>query len=425
MILAPIILGHCETEHIATCCQVLDLIRILVNSHMRPVAKGLTCTDNKVFSYRSLSIGGIANTGELNSCTLSRNGIGVTLNERYGLDSIDIFLVISHPSNSELCIQGSGRSSLIKDFHILAVIRNGCAVIVSCLTVVEERNIYVLFGRNNQRGATGLLCTLRSLCGRISCIANLDSVRECIRTEFTCVGLQRRSISGLNNYCIIVNVLGACSYSRIFTNAPSLTQDMLSGERDADGVIGKRPSEYILTALISRYFQVVFSIVCYACHTGIVTVQTKSAFVLLGQPALSITQNANDLELIVTGSELNLKRTGLAVFCHIEGIKVPSLTGHIPLTCNIIYRSRRSRNLFLGSVPCTFIFTFIILATGNKVRFGLIPYQVNSLFCTLRISIVEDDAGIVVLKGIGIYVKSVNLIVGLGHCLTGPCSLAG
>ena len=331
----------------------------------------------------------------------------MTLLKRDRLGCIHIFLFFLHPKNFECAFQSCSRSCLIKDFHILAIIKRSCACGIICrLTVVVHFNLYILLSGYNERSATALLGALRVFCRRISVIAYLNCVRESNTAEGACILFQRSTINALNIDSIVVCINSTCSNSGLSVNAPDLVQRIYFREINTDGVVSKRPSELVNAILVSSYTQVVVSCAGNTGHTGPSTIQSIRTCIFLGQPSGVCTQRAYNLELIVALCQFNLISSGFLIFSYSQFYEFPVCPG----TCDVIYRSCRSRDLFDSSIPL-----FVI-----EVRFSSIPCKICSLTACV---VIEDDSFVFRRELISIYILLICLQLCLRSSLARPCSL--
>ena len=111
-------------------------------------------------------------TRQFNRSTLSRERINVTFYEREFLGRQEITF-ISRRLHFKRTSQ-FGKVCLIVQDNILAVV----LILISGLANVEERYVYIVVSRKDQRGATTLLGSVQIIIRRISRIADLHGVRK-------------------------------------------------------------------------------------------------------------------------------------------------------------------------------------------------------------------------------------------------------
>ena len=199
-----------------------------------------------------------------------------------------------------------------------------------------------------------------------------------------------------------------------------------------------------------------FFVVFVVLHAGIVVVvvyhntkvRSRYNFTLLGYKHIVFAFTDNlDVERIFTcfGNYIVTFVGGELIACTIKGY-LPSGFVYIVVVLELVVHSECNGNYIFG----TCVFVFLILHTGIvvlvvnhntkvgsrcfatfgrdvfkgciplvtiEIRFSGVPSKVGGL---VLIAIVEDNLGIGLGKGVAIYIKTVHLVFGFGHCLTCP-----
>ena len=137
------------------------------------------CTGDEIVRFRSFQF----HTVQLDGCTCSRNCINVVFLENKFLGCIQVVVTLQNLVDRKDACQFGRRSTLIDNNEILVIIL--FAGFVNGLTVIIERNFYILFRRNNERCTTGFLRTDDISSGRIAIRTYLNSVCEFLTCDRT------------------------------------------------------------------------------------------------------------------------------------------------------------------------------------------------------------------------------------------------